>query len=74
MSSSQRQDPRASRLSAEVSRRKREKEALALRTQQREELQVTKRRVTDAPAAFTPVVDVEAAVCSSFRQSKVTAS
>lgn len=60
--SSTRQDPRAARLTADASRRKRETEALQLRARNREEM-MAKRRMTDATIAATPIADVDAAVC-----------
>ena len=58
---SQRQDPRASRLTADAARKKREAEATQLRTRHREELMV-KRRNLDADIEATPITDITGAV------------
>jgi len=60
---SSRQDPRASRLTADASRKKRETEALQLRNRHREEVMI-KRRNLDAGMTATPVADINAAVCT----------
>lgn len=60
---SQRQDPRAARLTADAARKKRETEAVQLRNRHREEMMV-KRRNLDADIEATPVADVQAAVRS----------
>jgi len=62
---SQRQDPRASRLTADASRRKRETEALQLRTRHREEAMV-KRRLVDSSVTVTPIANVAEAVRTNF--------
>ena len=58
---SQRQDPRAQRLTADASRRKRETETLALRNKHREEVLI-KRRNLDADVTATPISDIVGAV------------
>lgn len=58
---SQRQDPRATRLTADASRRKRETETLQLRNKHREEVLI-KRRNLDADIQATPISDIVGAV------------
>lgn len=62
---SQRQDPRATRLTADASRRKRETETLQLRNKHREEVLI-KRRNLDADISATPISDIVGAVRTSY--------